>query len=312
MSVTGPRNMYDFSLFDEVDVDALKITLNDICKKYNFRRNGNKIEGWISLKVKKRQPELAKILNSKGWVNYSIDIVTNKDKKIFSNMKKGMDIDKTYTNDNNSRLTKDVQKIEKLRPWQSKLRTILSKYDERTVDIVYDPVGNSGKSTLAKYMIVNDDVELLPNINCYKDIMRMAYSVGEKKIYLVDMPRAIKKTQLEEFFAGIETLKSGYCFDDRYTFKRRLIDRPRICVFTNTMPNLKLLSKDMWKIWTIKGNKLVAYSKDMFKPKLRDDIEQIEIVLRDDKRINMKFSETTTIEDIVSFLTDKDVKDTEE
>jgi len=108
------------------------------------------------------------------------------------------------------------------------------------------------------------DSEFMPFCNDYKDIMRMAYDIGPKKAYIVDMPRAINKEKLYQFFSGIETLKSGYCYDDRYKFNRRLFDRPRICIFTNVMPDLTLLSKDMWKLWTIKDMKLVPYVQDVF------------------------------------------------
>lgn len=77
------------------------------------------------------------------------------------------------------------------------------------------------------------------------------------------MPRAINKEKLYQFFSGIETLKSGYCYDDRYKFTKRLFDRPRICIFTNVEPDETLLSKDMWRIWTVIDNQLKPYKNQL-------------------------------------------------
>ena len=151
----------------------------------------------------------------------------------------------------------DVRNIKTLKPWQQSILNMLKEYNERVVDIIFDETGNIGKTTLIRYMMIYEDAEMLPFCNDYKDIMRMSFDVGPKKIYLIDMPRAINKEKLFQFFAGIETLKSGYHYDDRYKFTRRLFDRPRICVFTNVYPDTKLLSKDMWKLWTVQNEQLI-------------------------------------------------------
>ena len=148
-------------------------------------------------------------------------------------------------------MPRHIKKIIKLHPWQESLKSILSTTDDRLIDIVYDPIGNNGKSTLTQMLMLDGSAELLPFVNEYKDIMRMAFDVGPKKIYLIDMPRALSKDKLAQFFSGIETLKSGYCYDDRYKFQKRIFDRPRICIFTNSVPDQSLLSKDMWKLWSI-------------------------------------------------------------
>lgn len=55
-------------------------------------------------------------------------------------------------------------------------------------------------------------------------------------------------------FAAFETLKSGYLYDKRYHAKYKYIKPPRIACFTNTQPDVSLLTGDRWDVlklpWT--------------------------------------------------------------
>lgn len=94
----------------------------------------------------------------------------------------------------------------------------------------------------------------IPPFRRMEDIMRciMIQNQNGSKCYLIDMPRGLKKTNLLEFYSGIECLKYGMVYDQSL-MKR--ITPPQIFVFTNTMPVLELLSHDMWKIWEISQEK---------------------------------------------------------
>lgn len=258
--------VYDLTVFDEKSVPEMRAIFSKIAKKYCFQQERGEKTGRlhyqcrISLKVKKRLSECIKLLRTHGLEQFqdSITSTANKDNDFYV-MKEDTRVDGPFTDVNEVYVPRDIAKIEQLRPWQDSLRKSLSEYDERTIDVLYEPTGNIGKSTFTRYLQIYDDAELLPFCNDYKDIMRMAYDVGPKKIYLIDMPRAINKEKLYQFFSAIETLKSGYCYDDRYKFQKRLFDRPRICLFTNVMPDLSLLSRDMWKIWEVsEDHKLVS------------------------------------------------------
>lgn len=67
----------------------------------------------------------------------------------------------------------------------------------------------------------------------------------------MDMPRAMKKDKLGGMYSAIETIKDGYAWDDRYQFKEKAFDSPNIWIFTNTAPDMDLLSRDRWKIWGV-------------------------------------------------------------
>ena len=73
------------------------------------------------------------------------------------------------------------------------------------------------------------------------------------------MPRGMKKDKLGDFYAGIEVIKNGVAYDKRYTAKKTRFDRPRIFVFTNTLPVFELLSKDRWQVWEVKDKTLHKY-----------------------------------------------------
>ena len=67
------------------------------------------------------------------------------------------------------------------------------KWDTRSINLIYDPKGNCGKSTFCSYMVTHGLGELLPFCNNFKDIMRMAYDLPDSKCYIIDIPRGIKK-----------------------------------------------------------------------------------------------------------------------
>lgn len=155
-------------------------------------------------------------------------------------------------------IPRQIREITTLRAWQASIIELSKVWDTRTIHVIYDPVGNNGKSILTTYMGVHQLARTLPFVNDYKDIMRMVMDMPTSPAYIIDMPRAINKEKLFQMYAGIETVKSGYAYDDRYSFKDKYFDCPQIFVFTNTIPDYSLLSADRWKVWTIEDSHLVA------------------------------------------------------
>lgn len=64
----------------------------------------------------------------------------------------------------------------------------------------------------------------------------------------------MKKDKLADFYTGIEVIKNGVAFDKRYTAKKIRFNRPRIVVFTNTLPILSLMSQDRWNLTFVDKN----------------------------------------------------------
>ncbi len=146
-----------------------------------------------------------------------------------------------------------------LKPWQQSVVDLSCVWDTRSINIIYDTVGNIGKSVLTTYMGVHGMARQIPYCNDYKDIMRMVMDMPTSNAYIIDLPRAISKERLFQLFGGVETIKSGYAYDDRYSFKDKYFDCPNIFIFSNSLPDTNLLSGDRWKIWEIVDNHLTAY-----------------------------------------------------
>lgn len=149
-------------------------------------------------------------------------------------------------------IPRQIREIKELRPFQQDIIDKSKEWDKRTINIVVDEGdGNNGKSTLKTYMRCHKMATVLPYCNDFRDIMRMVYCLPTSTCYIIDMPRALTKKHLEQFFAAIEEIKNGYAYDERYTFKDKVFDCPNIWVFTNRCPETTLLSPDRWKVWRI-------------------------------------------------------------
>lgn len=146
-----------------------------------------------------------------------------------------------------------------LYPWQQTIINLSKEWDTRSIHIILDYKGNIGKSTLCTFMGVHGYGKLLPFVNNYKDLLRIVMDMPTQKCYIIDMPKAINKENLCQLYSGIETIKNGYAYDDRYHFKEKYFDSPNIFIFTNTHPDYSLLSKDRWILHEVINSKLISY-----------------------------------------------------
>lgn len=147
-----------------------------------------------------------------------------------------------------------------LRPYQQHIKCECDKWDDRRIDIIYDSLGNCGKSLLSEWLEYEGIAEEVPPYRSMEDIMGWVCTRPIKKVYIFDMPRGMKKDKLADFYAGIECIKNGIAYDKRYSAKKIRFDRPRVFVFTNSTPVFELLSKDRWVIWDMKP----GYNVDLY------------------------------------------------
>lgn len=261
----NPCCVYDFTAYEEKwSVLELKKFFKKNCKKWGFQlEKGAKgtvhWQGRFSLKLKKRFAQVLELMG--GWEKVSYVAPTSNENRsnLFYVMKEETRLEGPWTDeDKEIYIPVDVRKIEKLRPFQKKLKKIATTYHERRIDCVVDTIGCNGKTLFTRFMMVYGLGQLLPFVNDFKDIMRMVMDLPKAPCYFVDMPRAISKERLFQFWAGIELVKTGYAYDDRYHFKQELFDPPRVIVFMNEMPDVSLLSRDRWKFWEIREEDLLA------------------------------------------------------
>lgn len=161
-------------------------------------------------------------------------------------------------------IPKQIREIENLFDWQQEVINNLTIWDKRTINFIYCPDGNIGKSTLVGWIRAYKLGRALPPVNDYKDMLRIVCDLPTSNAYIIDMPRALKKDKLWGFYSAIETIKDGYAYDDRYRFREKIFDCPNIWIFSNIIPELKLLSADRWKIFTVVNGSLELQNNSLF------------------------------------------------
>jgi len=138
-----------------------------------------------------------------------------------------------------------------LYPYQKYIYDECLVYNCRIIDVILDRTGHIGKSAFAEWLEYVGRAVEVPPIRDMQDLVAFVMDQPTSTAYLVDMPRGMKKDKMAEFYAGIESIKNGFLYDKRYKGRKKRIERPRIFLFTNTLPVMDLLSRDRWKVWDI-------------------------------------------------------------
>ncbi len=257
---------YNASTFENPDL--LRKILTGIAKRYVFQlETGDSgyehYQGRLTL-IKKRRKNVALKLFSEGYAPNYFEPTCNPEfvrGDAFYQMKEDTRTDGPWTDKDEAPpyIPRQIREIVKLYPWQQTIVEHSSDWDTRKINVVYCPEGNQGKSILCGYCRAHRTARVLPPVNDHKDMMRMVCDLPTARCYLIDMPRSFNKERLYGFFSAIETLKDGYAYDDRYSFKEKVFDCPNIWIFTNSIPNVGMLSADRWLIWCIKNHELKRY-----------------------------------------------------
>lgn len=139
------------------------------------------------------------------------------------------------------------------REWQKIAMEKFKNQDPRKILLVYDGNGNRGKSWLWNRLVGTHQARGIPAFDDGRDAVRCAMAENSRG-FAIDTPRAgeIKKS----LWAGIEQIKNGYLYDDRYQWREKHIPIPRVIVFSNKLPNFNVLSKDRWEIMDITNEKV--------------------------------------------------------
>lgn len=264
--MSSPICVWDFTLGEEY-AERLHLvkSLNKHCKKWAFQLEEGKeqafqhYQGRFSLKIKTRLGSLKKLFNI-PQMHYSITSNANK-KNNFYVLKEDTKIAGPWTSEDEVLyVPRQIREIQNLYPWQEKVIKLSKLWDTRSIHWVFDKDGNHGKTVLKGWMRAYKLGRALPFCNNYKDLLRMVCDMPTSSCYLIDLPRAINKDALYQMYAGIESIKDGYAFDDRYKFREKYFDCPSVFVFSNTLPDQSLLTKDRWKIYEIVNKELHDFS----------------------------------------------------
>lgn len=270
---------------DTMDPEEIKRALKQHCKKWTFQlEKGDGDNGYthyqivLSLKTKKRmlaaKADFEKL--NKDW-----------SKSHWSPARKEGMNDFSYAEKEASRvlgpwkhddpvifIPRQIQEIkDSLYDWQRAIVDSSRRWEPRVVNCLVDRKGNIGKSVLAGYMrsyLHPQDQQpyglQVPYQEDSRDLNRCIMGMPTAKCYLIDMPRATKEESQVAFYAGIESIKNGYVYDDRYKFRSKAFDSPVVWVFTNKRPTKSLLSRDRWRFWEVDDNKQLVRRIDALLP----------------------------------------------
>lgn len=258
---------YDFTLSAAIcdDYNIIKKLLEEFCKIGTFQKEESPETNYLHYQGR---VSLNKKLTLKQLIKSTPETLKGIHWSITSNNCKGDDYcTKEYTridgpwilHKEEEYIPRQIREIKELYEWQKTVIDKLNIWDKRSINMLYCPYGNIGKSTLIGYVRAYKLGRALPPVNDYRDMLRMVCDLPVSKNYFVDMPRALKKDKLGSFYSAIETIKDGYAYDDRYTFKEKIFDCPNIWIFSNILPEFELLSTDRWKIWIVENNELKIY-----------------------------------------------------
>lgn len=257
--MTGQCCVWDIRVSaDKTTKQTLTDTFKRIAKKWCFQLEKGEETGYlhyqcrVSLKTVARDSELRKRLGIEAYVSPTSN--ENRDNNFYV-CKEETRQDGPWKDDD-PYIPRQVREIKDLRLWQRQIVNSAKDWDTRTINIIYDEQGNHGKTTIKTYIGAHRIGRALPFTNDYRDMLRMVMDTPKVPLYLIDIPRALKKEHLFQFFSAVETIKDGYAYDDRYNFREEYFDCPTVWVFMNVIPDLGYLSKDRWRFWRFseKGN----------------------------------------------------------
>lgn len=277
MNKMNAVHMYDFRISAEGLAPSTVIAqLKSLAKRYTFQlEKGNETgylhyQGRFSLIKKHRKSELMKMFDLMPVPNYLAPTVnvTYYAGDMFYVMKDETRMDGPWSEKIQEKYIPRQYRgmLERLYPYQQQIFDSAEEFDTRTINMIYCPHGNVGKSTIASVCELFANGIDLPPVNDAEKLIQSCCDICEGKGHrapspiFVDLPRAMNKDRLNGIYTAIEQIKKGKLFDLRYKYKEYWIDSPQIWVFSNIEPEIDMLSKDRWKLWQIVNKNLVEYN----------------------------------------------------
>lgn len=278
--------VWDFRANENVYTSEILLNfMKSNCKKFVFQKEKGDSgyihwQGRFSLIKKRRKQELLLLFASIGKPNYLEPTSSVNHSEVFFYVLKEdtrigdlfMDnIHKKLLDINDLYVPRHLRNLQ-LFPWQKSIIDSGKDFDNRIIDVLVDPSGNIGKSTLSSIGDLLHNCVDMPVLRDSKEIVSVACNIcmdmnnRSPAIFFFDMPRAFNKSDLSDFYVALEQIKKGKLYDVRYHYKYYWIDSPRIWVFSNIEPDLSMVSMDRWRLWQIddKTNSLIPYvAKDI-------------------------------------------------
>lgn len=148
-----------------------------------------------------------------------------------------------------------------LRPWQTRLVELIKKHraekNDRNIIVVSEPIGKIGKSFFKGWMFSHFGAKIIPaTMSEGGDMVRALMAQVEegtntRHVVLVDVPRATSAKHWFSLARGLETLKQGFLYDERNSWKQCTIEPPIVVCFMNDLPPDSCMSSDVFVYFDI-------------------------------------------------------------
>lgn len=242
--------------------ETLSKVMTPLCKKYVFQKEIGKegtphLQGTFCLRKKMRWSEFNLPLNI-HWEK-TINVKASFEYCSKDDTRDGLQIWRHPTN-----IKTPLQTILVLRPWQQKVvDAIMLPPDDRTVNWVYNPEGNQGKTVFAKYMYAKHDAIIATgggakDIACLLALLKKdGRDLNKNTTFIFNLARSTEHIS----WKAIESVKDGLMTSVKYESSTLVFNCPHVWVLSNELPDVRRLSADRWKIWSIINNDLTPYQE---------------------------------------------------
>ena len=266
---TNALAMYDLTApCEKYTLDNMRDWMRTYCKRWCFQKESGAETGYVHYQCRISLISKKRLNNMITWMASTmtgVHVTATSNPTFYAGnefyvMKEDTRIEGPWSDREDINMTKIPSRLRAeptWRPWQKQVLDIAAEEpNDRTINVIYDCVGKKGKSFLTLWMMSRNMCERIPQQKDARDIMRMVMNLPKRKTYFIDLPRGTSHRDQHTIYAAIEEIKNGYCYDDRYSFKREMFEPPHVFVFTNSYPDLSLLSRDRWVFWQIINNEL--------------------------------------------------------
>ena len=149
-----------------------------------------------------------------------------------------------------------------LYPWQTQIFELInnSPADDRSIHWIWESIGGTGKSTFIKqYQSLHPNSTIHTQSSVKRaDLLYLASGFDERKVVMVDCCRFNGAEEVD--YESLELLKGGSFVSSKYMSKHCVGPPVHVMVFANSLPVLKNLSIDRWRIAEITKQKELSWS----------------------------------------------------
>lgn len=132
------------------------------------------------------------------------------------------------------------------KPWQKDLLTSLDQEpDNRTIQWIWEPTGNVGKSYLTTYLLATGKAALLSAGR--KADMAYILAKDPKPIVIFDLPRTAEE-HMDGLYNLAEDLKNNRLISTKYDSETLVFSKKHVVIFANFEPDMTKWSIDRYKI----------------------------------------------------------------